>query len=464
MTLFELLEKILAAEGDTAEIEVPDQDFNLLMLEILQQKAKKENKKLILKPTGSRSKSLIEQISKGKDAPPDEKEEAPAKKRRFSLPNIRRVAMIPVLIFGILLVLGGIGYWGVYFLPRAEINLTLNPIPLVKEIGIAAQTDAEEVDAEKGIIPGSLRTVEESGEKTADATGSATVGEKATGTVTFTSTDDQSCPQGTRIKDDSSDLIFLTDTAFDLDYPSDNNKDVNVTAENIGSNYNLSSGKTFSIVSGCNPGGAAIAGTNPASFSGGSSQQVKIVSAADQSKVLEELKKEMEETGKQSLAELGGIDEVVVSEAIKVEDLEKTYSHKVGAQAEKFTLTLKMKFTVITYKGSDIQDFISQTIGVLVPEGYALFPGETEIEPLDPRLSDKSLSFQAKITAQVVPEVDIEKIKDELTGRNVESAQQYLSSLGEITSYELKLWPNLPPALQRVPRSTKRITINLVTE
>jgi len=102
--------------------------------------------------------------------------------------------------------------------------------------------------------------------------------------------------------------------------------------------------------------------------------------------------------------------------------------------------------------------------GALVPEGYALFPGETEIEPLDPKLSAKSLSFQAKITAQVVPEVDTERIKDELTGRNVESAQQYLSSLGEITSYELKLWPNLPPALQRIPRSPKRITINLVTE
>jgi len=214
MTLFELLEKILGAEGDAVEIEVPEQEFNLLMLEILQEKAKKENKKLILNPTGSRSRHLVEQVSKGKNMPPDEKESAPAKRRRFSLPNIRRVAMIPVLIFGILLVLGGVGYWGIYFLPRAEVNLTLNPIPLVKEIGVAAGIEAEGVDAEKGAIPGTSRTVEETGQKTADATGSATVGEKATGTIALDTTGEQTCSQGTKIRENSSGLIFLANSAF----------------------------------------------------------------------------------------------------------------------------------------------------------------------------------------------------------------------------------------------------------
>jgi len=60
--------------------------------------------------------------------------------------------------------------------------------------------------------------------------------------------------------------------------------------------------------------------------------------------------------------------------------------------------------------------------------------------------------------------VDVEKIKMDLATRSVPSSEEYLSGVGEITGYEISLFPNLPASLQRIPRNVNRIKINLVTE
>jgi hypothetical protein len=367
--------------------------------------------------------------------------------------------MIAALALGILVVLGAAVFGALYYIPKAEVILTLSPIPLVKEIPVVVDATAEKVDAATGTVPGTSQVVEESGNKSTPATGTAIVGEKAKGTVTFDAAGAQTCSQGARIRENASNLVFLLDAALTI--PSDDDPDGAVTAEKIGIQYNLSSGKSFTVLSGCS---AATVGTNAAAFIGGSSEEVTIATAADQSKLLTDLQKELVANAKETIQGQSGVDEVVVDKAIKIEVVEKTYSHTVGEQAENISLTLKIKLTTVTYKGADIQELISQTLSSLVPAGFALFPGETEIEPLNPVLKSGKLTFKAKVSAKVIPEIDEEKIKNDLAGRNGRSAQEYLNSLSDVNAYELVLWPNLPESLQRVPKTTNRITITLITE
>lgn len=467
MSLFELLEKIRATENGEVSLEIPEERFNLLMLRILQAKAKAENKSINFQATGPRGKRLLAALTgflqEGESRQSEVAEGGPVRvaKSPASIRKWRRVAVIVSAVLGVFLLLGGVAYGTLYYLPKAEVVLTLNPIPLVKEIAVGADTAVTSVSAEAGLVPGVLRTVEESGTKSAPATGTATVGEKARGTITFNSTIANSCVQGTKVKEDSSGLVFVTDSGFTIG--AIETKDISVTAERIGSNYNLTSGKHFSVTSGCS-NNTAMEGNNPADFTGGSSQQVTVVAAADQDKLLTDLQKELVERAKETIKGQSGIDEVVVDDAIKTEVVEKNYSHSVGEQAENVSLDLKVRLTTITYRGSDIQSLVSQSLATLVPSGFTLFPGETRIEPLDPKLGTTKLTFRAKISAQVVPEIDQEKIKTDLVGRNTESALTYLGSLADVNAYELKLWPKLPGGLQRVPRSTKRITVTLVTE
>src|SRR3990172_12457344 len=198
MSLYEMMEKILGAE-DGAKVEVPEENFNLLMLKILKSKARKDNRQLSLVTSGPKGRTLVRQIGeKEEDLPKGEKAALPIKiKRKFALPKLGKIGRIALFALAGLIVLGGITYWLLYYFPRAEINLSLRPIPLIKEIAVAADTSSEEVDGDKGVIPGKTRTAEESGEKSTAATGTATVGEKATGTVTLTSLEDQTCAQGT---------------------------------------------------------------------------------------------------------------------------------------------------------------------------------------------------------------------------------------------------------------------------
>lgn len=450
--LFDLLEKILGNESGSVELEIPEENFNLLALRILQEKAKKEGKNLLLKATGSRSKRWLAASYEPPLGP----------QTKLGWGQALHWVKIPLILAFSLGIIGVVAYLLLYFLPRVTITLALSPLPLVKEIPVTASTGSTAIDAKTGTIPGTVQTVTESGQKSTDATGTATVGDKAKGTITFTSAQTQSCSQGTKVQENSSGLFFFLDAALNFDSPG--SKDASVTAERIGSNYNISSGKSFSVISGCSVGGISISGTNSAAFTGGTSQQVTVVAAADQTKLLGDLTSQLTEKAKTDLASQGGADETVVGEAIKSEVSEQTFSPAVGEQAKTETLTLKMKFTTITYKGADIQELVTQEVGGLVPDGFALFPGETKIETLEPQLSDKALSFQARITAQVVPKIDLEKIAADLSGRNLDSARQYLASIDNISSYKLEFWPNLPESLRRIPADKGRIKIVLETK
>jgi len=473
MSLFELFEQIVAAEGKEIELTLPEEGINLLTLEILKKEAGRRGKTLKLRSSGPRSKRLITLLEEGAEPEPIRI----IRGGRFGLPKIhldlafiKRVGLIPLLLLGILLLLGGGGWWGLNYLPRAEVVLTLKPIPMVKEIAVSADTQATEIDAEKGLIPGTKLTIEEEGQKSTPATGTATVGEKAKGTVTFINcndTTDVTFTAGTQIKPVGKNLIYVIDSNV-VGVPKRvgeicGTKDGTVTAEKIGPSYNLADATNFDFVTNYS-NSIYDAGSATGAISGGESHEVTIVASADQAKVLDELKKELLDKGKTDLADQAGLDQVVIQEVIKQEVVEEKFAQAVGEQAEEVGLTLKMKFTVIVYKDEDLKGLVSQVLGGLVPENYELFPSEMEIETLEPKLGDKKLDFSAKIAAQVVPKLDLEGIKRELSARDVASAQEYLASLSNVSAYELRLWPNLPEDLRRIPRSTKRINVKLRTE
>src|SRR3972149_4715570 len=264
--LFGLMEKILGAENGEVTIDIPEDNFNLLMLRILRDKGRRENKTIPFVATGPRSKRLIGSLENGVDLPKVEREEKAAAKKQPPAGRVRKIIMIFALALGILAVLGAAVFGALYYIPKAEVILTLSPIPLVKEIPVVVDADAEKVDAATGTVPGTSQVVEESGNKSTPATGTAIVGDKAKGTVIFDTTGAQTCSQGARIRENASNLVFLLDAALTI--PSGDTPDGAVTAEKIGTSYNLSSGKSFTVLTGCS---ATTVCTIPAAFTGDTS-------------------------------------------------------------------------------------------------------------------------------------------------------------------------------------------------
>uniref|UniRef100_A0A832E224 Baseplate protein J-like domain-containing protein n=1 Tax=candidate division WWE3 bacterium TaxID=2053526 RepID=A0A832E224_UNCKA len=467
--LFDLMLQIAAAENGEITLDIPEENFNLGMLKVLREKARRENKAVRFNPTGPRSHRLVDSLQE--ERLPESKKEKEAKEAAPAPRwGWRRFGIVFSAVIGLLLLLGAGAFAAIYYLPKAEVILKLSPIPLVKEISATADTAAQKVDGALGVVPGTLQTVEETGTKSTPPTGTATIGVKAKGAVTFVNCTDTPATfaEGAQIKAEGTSLTYTLDTAVSevpaISGATCGTKVGNVTATKIGSDHNKGEGTEFDFISYANEPAYNVILASGQSLSGGSSEDVTVAAATDHTKLLDELQAELVEKAKATIQSRSGIDEVVVDAAIKTEVLEKTYSHAVGEQAENVSLTMKVKLTTITYTGTNIQELVAQALSTLVPAGFTLFPGETEIEALDPQLQETKLSFRAKISALVIPEIDEEKIKEALAGRNPQSAQDYLGSLGDIESFELKIWPNLPGSLQRVPRNTGRITVRLETE
>ncbi|MDP1710626.1 MAG: baseplate J/gp47 family protein, partial [candidate division WWE3 bacterium] len=247
--LFDLMQQIVAAEGGEVTIDIPEGNFNFLMLRVLRAKARRENRTVRFNATGPCSRRLISSLEEGREPEIEKREKGkeavttPAPRRK-----LRKLGLVLLLVVGVLLLLGAAAFAAIYYLPRAEVILTLSPIPLVKEVPVTADTAVQEVDGASGVVPGTLQTVEEIGQKTTPATGAATVGEKAKGTVKFTNGNvtPVDISAGTKIIETSKGLVFIVDSAVSVPASSATTT-ATVTAEKIGGGYNLEAGKLFSI-------------------------------------------------------------------------------------------------------------------------------------------------------------------------------------------------------------------------
>ena len=69
------------------------------------------------------------------------------------------------------------------------------------------------------------------------------------------------------------------------------------------------------------------------------------------------------------------------------------------------------------------------------------------------------LKVIAKTKASVISKVDEDRIKEDLVGRGLESAQKYVESIPGVSAVQITVFPPLPGALTRMPRLVSRIEI-----
>lgn len=149
------------------------------------------------------------------------------------------------------------------------------------------------------------------------------MGDKVKGKVQIYRTGDEiELPKGTKLQS-SSGLVFTLDenvlvSSGSASTPS--KTEASITALDIGSEYNLSSGESFSVG---NYAVSTIEAKNEESFLGGSSREIKAVSQKDYDNLLTDLKKELES---KFLADIGSNlaeNEMLVKESLTDEVKEK---------------------------------------------------------------------------------------------------------------------------------------------
>jgi len=368
------------------------------------------------------------------------------------------------ILFFALVVVGGFLFW--WFYPKANIVIFISPKHLEEKIPITVDSNISEPNISEKIIPGELVETSISGDKTKSTTGTKTVGEQARGEVTLFRVGSQlSLTSGTVIRGPSS-LDFTLDEAVTLASGSASTPGttkVKVTAKDIGAQYNLASGTSFSV---SNYSTSDIEAKNDGAFSGGSSREINAVSEGDQTSLLSDLEDELKNKAKTELLGSVSSDKLFVEESIAATASASKYSSKVGDEATTLKLNLTLGVSALTVDKKALTSLAQEALKSEVPQGFVIREDQIDTTFNFEGQKNKVYQLDAFVKANLLPQVDPEKIAKDISGKYPQLAEEYF--VREIPGFvraEVKFnKPRLPGRLGTLPRVVKNIDVIVSSE
>ena len=358
-------------------------------------------------------------------------------------------------MFAFLAIVGGLGaaYW---YLPKAEVILFVTPKNLEHQFELIA--------GGKDLPADNLETAV-SAEKSVPTTGSKLVGDKATGAVSVANNvkTARSLPAGTILTSPSG-LKFVLDETITVASGSGDVFNLQpakavakITAVQIGGDSNLSAGTVFKVGTYAENETAA---KNEAAISGGTSRQAKVVAKDDVAKLRSDLTDTLKNLGRDQLTQKVSADQQLITESISLQSTSENFSHKVEEEADNVSLKLSATARGLVVSKSDLQSIVDAQVNPQIPTGYVF---DTDVsQSMTVKKADKNtVTFQVRVTAQLLPQVDTAQIAKDIAGKYPVRAKEYLQSLPAVGQIDILISPRLPAFIATLPRLSKHITVSV---
>ena len=384
-------------------------------------------------------------------------------------PKIPGAPSKKVFVYGLgflaILVVLGFGAW--WFLPKATVTIYVSPQKLEEKAEIVVSTQASIVDFSKKTLPGKTYQTNVASEKTASTTGTKTVGEKAKGTVQIQNGTSSAInlTAGTTLFA-TNDLKFTLDSeasvAAAVSPSSPGTATANLTASDIGAEYNLAGSESFRVG---NYPKSDVDATASADFSGGSSQQISAVSEEDLKILQEDLTEELLDKADGELSGKVSSDEVFISNASTYEVADRTFSAKLGDEADTLKLNLALDITGVAVFKQTLTDLAKEVLKGKVPQGYVLRDTQITVDFKLKEQTEDGYVLSAFFKANLLPETKTEDIAKNIAGKYPTFAKDYLNSISGFSRAEIEITPHfLPSKLMILPRIAKNINIEIEAE
>lgn len=372
--------------------------------------------------------------------------------------NLGLTLIIPVVI---LLVLAG----AYVFLPKATVVMFVDPKILEKETQIVADPKITAMDEANKLIAGKVVETTVDGSAKAAATGKKQIGESAKGTVIIynKTAAPKTFSQGTVLVGPDN-LNFTLDTSVNVASQSAVDGGIsfgkatgNATAATIGPDGNLAAGKDLTIKGSSADQFSAKVDT---AFSGGVSKDVTVVTSDDQKKLLASLTADLKKKAQEEIqSELTG-DMKILEETFVEKVLKQSFSKNPGDQASEFSLTLNLNLKGTSYSDADLKSIVGKLVETTVPEGFDLDLSRTETQATVSKVEkDGKIIFTAKFKAKLMPKLDLNKLKSQITFKTPMQVEDILKGNENVIGADIKISPQLPGPLQRLPLLPQNITL-----
>jgi len=395
---------------------------------------------------------------------------------KFSIPGKSKFVFLLIPLIIIIMIYLVIGTRA----PRAMTKIVLFSDPLTRSITIKVKLGSQ-TNQDTNLLKGSSveTTVQSNGE--ALTTGEILVGEKAKGKVTIynKTSDEITLKKGYELQYSNNDIDYKFLLDSEVSIPSSHQessdpgspiipgeKETSVTARDIGSSYNIDSGKTLSV---SKYKKSELEAKSKEDFEGGKADKVKVVTEADLTALSKKLLDQSTLGAEVSLKSKLMSPNKLIPGAVQIIITKNSFSHKAGDKTDKITLDQTLSIKGLTYSETDLNGLLGKLIDKLVPQGYTLSKKDwsVKIEVLE-NSTNSILSFteadlQATLKTSVIPSVDKEAVKKSIAGKSSGEAEKILGSIKNVKNYELNISPAMP-LFKRVPKDINRIELIIENE
>jgi hypothetical protein len=382
---------------------------------------------------------------------------------KFKLPSLPkgRVPWVYLFIIPVLLIFGFVAY---LFAGQAIISVSFKPQKITNQFTIAI---ADSSVSGMTTLVASPKTISGSTHDQVTTTGEATVGDKATGTITIANKSvapinlkagatvlsengkySYTITTAQTVASISADLIAGTETYGKV-------TGVQVTASKIGADYNLPKNSTFSVD---NYSRNIIYAVADSDFSGGTSRAVQAVSKADQDKLLQTATDKIKTQIQASTqTQTPGYSNLVLSDFTITK---KTFDKNVGEEATTLSLDLEGSVATLVYSEDSLYQLVSNLLTPQIPAGSEIFPGNTSIKLETPVKTDSVYQAKVDVESSLFPKLDEAKLKGYIKGKQVSSIRHFFSDIQGFDHLDVKISPPIPVYTKFLPLNN--ITFSLV--
>jgi len=359
--------------------------------------------------------------------------------------NKKKVIRIALLgLFSLLLILGLGGYLYNSFVPLVKVTIFVEAKGVEIEQVLTGDTDIEEVDFENSLIPIKKESASQSLSDDVTATGKAFKGEKAAGEVNVAYNIGEECSEieeeKIKLSLSAGHIMSTSGLNFKLvtgaEIICNTITPVNLEAVAIGEEYNVASGKSFSIQGYSSD---EVYGLNATAFTGGTKEEYSVLSQTDVDNAVEQLSTTAIEEVKSDLRDLARGWEII-EDSIKSEvDKDSIKTDKsVGQEATTVNLDLSIKGEALYYSKEGLMEALTELLREKAKEEN-LFNSESELElvlgdDIDTDISIEEIKGDAvkiKIVASslIKPDIDKTEIQNKLKGMEWEKGKEYIKGL-----------------------------------
>lgn len=352
-------------------------------------------------------------------------------------------------------------------LPKATITIKTSSEPVSANFSLVASADTQTLDTAKGVIPAKLESADQTGSQQVTATGQQNNGDKATGSVTLSNCTNSpvTIPAGTGVSSGSATFIIQSKLSLDSGNFTSGGTckgtgshvgSANITAQSAGSKYNVSSG-SFSVA-----GYSGVSGSG--STSGGSDNIVTVLSQADIDGAKSKLTSASgaDQFTKDLQKKLTAQGEYVLSSTLKAGEPNINASPAVGQPASTANVTIKITYTVLTVKKSDLSKAIEDKTASQVDKSKQRLNGNF-LQDANITVAGQNSPNSANLTVNedttAVPIIDTATVKKQSKGKKAGDIKSAIGNWGGVKDVDVKLSPFW---VSKVPSKDSKIKVVLV--